>query len=137
MDIHSYMSRGHRGLINWRESLSRDSRRRTMEKIGYLLSEAPIFFFVLWFGIRLVHIRRYRNKQPIFTERDWRLLYESAKLSLVSPLMRLRLARSILAATAAIHIEILVLAPFGAGILSAAILLTTASIVQRILLADG
>lgn len=108
-----------------------------MEKIGYLLSEAPIFFFVLWFGIRLVHIRRYRNKQPIFTERDWRLLYESAKLSLVSPLMRLRLARSILAATAAIHIEILVLAPFGAGILSAAILLTTASIVQRILLADG
>jgi len=108
-----------------------------MEKIGYILSEAPVFFFVMWFGIRLVHIRRYRNQQPIYGERDWRLLYESANLSLLSPIMRLRLARSILAATAAIYVEFLVLAPFGAGILSAALLLTTASIVQRILLADG
>lgn len=108
-----------------------------MEKIGYFLSEAPIFFFVMWFGIRLVHIRRYRNKQPIYTERDWRLLYQSAKLSLTSPIMRLLLARSILAATAAIYVEFLVLAPFGAGILTAAVLLTTASIVQRLLLADG
>lgn len=108
-----------------------------METIGYLLSEAPIFFFVVWFGIRLVHIRRHRNQQPIYTERDWRLLYQSAKLTLVSPIMRLRLARSILAATAAIYAEFLILAPFGAGLLSAAVLLTTASIVQRILLADG
>jgi hypothetical protein len=51
--------------------------------------------------------------------------------------MRLKLVRSILAATAAIYVEFLVLAPFGAGILSAAVLLTTASIVQRILLTDA
>ena len=108
-----------------------------MEKIGYILSEAPVFFFVMWLGIRLVHIRRYRNKQPIYSERDWRLLYQNAKLSLKSPIMRLRLARSILATTAAIYVEFLVLAPFGAGILSAAVLLTVESIVQRILLADG
>ena len=108
-----------------------------MEKLGYILSEAPVFFFIMWLGIRLVHIRRYRNNRPIVTEHDWRMLYDRAKLSLVSPLMRLKLARSILAATAAIYVEFLVLAPFGAGILSATILLTTASIVQRILLTDG
>jgi hypothetical protein len=108
-----------------------------MEKLGYILSEAPVFFFVMWLGIRIVHIRRYRNNQPLYTERDWRMLYESAKHSLVSPVMRLKLARTILAATAVIYLEFLVLAPFGAGILSAAVLLTTASIVQRILLADG
>ena len=108
-----------------------------MDKLGYILFEAPIFFFVMWFGIRLVHIRRYRNRQPIYTERDSRLICQSAKLSLTSPIMRLRLARSILATTAAIYVEFLVLAPFGAGILGAAMLLTTASIIQRILLADG
>ena len=108
-----------------------------MEKLGYILTEAPIFFFVMWFGIRLVHIRRYRNKQPIYTELDWRLLCQSATLSVRSPIMRLKLARSILAATAAIYVEFLVLSPLGAGILSAAVLLTTASIVQRILLTDG
>jgi hypothetical protein len=108
-----------------------------METIGYILSEVPIFFFVVWFGIRLAQIRRHRNQQPIYTERDWRLLYQSAKLTLVSPTMRLRLARSILAATVAIYVEFLILAPLGAGLLSAAVLLTTASIVQRILLSDG
>jgi hypothetical protein len=108
-----------------------------MEKLGYILSEAPVFFFVMWLGIRLVHIRRYRKNEPLYTEHDWRMLYDRAKLSLVSPIMRLKLARSILAATAAIYVEYLVLAPFGAGILSAAVLVTTASIVQRILLTDG
>jgi len=108
-----------------------------MEKLGYIISEAPVFFFIMWLGIRLVHIRRYRNNRPLTTERDWRMLYDSAKLSLVSPIMRLKLARSILAATAAIYVEFLILAPFGAGILSAAVLLTAASIVQRIVLTDG
>ena len=108
-----------------------------MEKLGYILSEAPVFFFVMWLGIRLVHIRRYRNNQPLYTEDDWRMLYQSTKLSLVSPIMRLKLARAILAATAAIYVEFMVLAPFGAGILSAAVLLTTASIVKRVLLTDG
>jgi len=108
-----------------------------MEKLGYIISEAPVFFFIMWLGIRLVHIRRYRNNRALTTERDWRMLYDSAKLSLVSPIMRLKLARSILAATAAIYVEFLILAPFGAGILSAAVLLTAASIVQRIVLTDG
>jgi hypothetical protein len=108
-----------------------------MEKLGYIISEAPVFFFIMWLGIRLVHIRRYRNNRPLTTEHDWRMLYDSAKLSLVSPIMRLKLARSVLAATAAIYVEFLILAPFGAGILSAAVLLTAASIVQRIVLTDG
>jgi len=108
-----------------------------MEKLGYILAEAPVFLFIMWLGIRLVHIRRYRNNKPLCTEHDWRMLYDSANLSLVSPIMRLKLACSILAATAAIYVEFLILAPFGAGILSAAVLLTTASIVNRILLTDG
>ena len=108
-----------------------------MEKLGYIISEAPVFFFIMWLGIRLVHIRRYRENRPLVTEHDWRMLYDRAKLSFVSPIMRLKLARSILAATAAVYVEFLILAPLGAGILSAAILLTTASIVKGILLTDG
>lgn len=107
-----------------------------MEKVGYLLSEAPIFFFVVWLGIRLVHLRRLRRHQPIFGAHDRAMLNQKAELNLTSPIMRLRLARSILAATAAIYVEFLILAPFGAGILCAAVLLTTATIVQRIMLVD-
>ena len=108
-----------------------------MEKLGYFLSEAPIFFLVMWFGIRLVHYRRYRRNQPIYTDKDRQLFFRSARVRPDSPPFRLRLARSILAVTAAIYLEILILAPFGAGILTGALLLTSAAIVRHILMLEN
>jgi hypothetical protein len=108
-----------------------------METLGNVLSEAPVFFLILWFAIRYVHYRRYRRNQPLFSDKDRQLLFAQTKPKLGSPIFRLRLVRSILAVTAAIYIEVLVLAPFGAGILAAALLLTSASIVHRILLSNS
>jgi hypothetical protein len=107
-----------------------------MEKLGYILSEAPVFFLVVWFGIRLVHYRRYRRNQPIYSEKDRQLLFSRAKTSLEPPVFRVRFARAILAATAATYFEILALAPFGAAILTAALLLTSAAITHWFLMVD-
>lgn len=104
-----------------------------MEKLGYIISEAPVLFLVIWFAVRIVQYRRYRNKQPLFSERDKALLFPQNRLDLRSPMLRVRFARCILLATAATYVEFVVLAPFGAAILSVALVLTTAGIVHSLL----
>lgn len=104
-----------------------------MEKLGYVISEAPVFFLVIWVAVRLVQYRRYRNKQPLFSERDRAMLFPENKIDLRSPVLRVKLARCILLATAATYVEFLVLAPLGAAILCVTLVLTTAGIVQGIL----
>ena len=105
-----------------------------MEKLGYVLYELPVFLLVMWFGIRLVHLRRYRKNQPIFSDDDRRLFFGRLPTSIQSPDFRVRLARAILAATATTYLEFLVLAPFGAGILAGALLLSGAFIVHWMLM---
>jgi hypothetical protein len=105
----------------------------TMDKLGYIISEAPVFFLVIWLAVRLVQYRRRRNKQPLFSERDKALLFPPKKIDLRSPVLRVRFARCILLATAATYFEFLMLAPLGAAILCIALMLTTAGIVHGIL----
>jgi hypothetical protein len=107
-----------------------------MDKIGYVLSEVPVLLFVIWFAFRLVQYRRYRRNQPIYSDKDRQLLFSKTKTTLEPPVFRLGLARAILAATAATYVEILTLAPFGAAMLSAALLLTSAAIVRCFLVLD-
>ena len=91
-------------------------------------------FLVIWFAVRLVQYRRYRKNQPLFSEHDRALLFPQSKIDLGSPIRRVKFARCILLATTATYVEFLVLAPFGAAILSVALVLTTAGIVHGILL---
>jgi len=104
-----------------------------MEKLGYIISEAPVLFLVIWFAVRLVQFRRHRNKQPMFSARDKALLFPQNQISLRSPVVRVKFARCILLATAATYVEFLALAPFGAAILCVALTLTTAGIVHQVL----
>lgn len=104
-----------------------------MDKLGYIISEALIFFLVIWFAVRFVQYRRRRNKQPLFSERDKALLFPQNKIDLRSPVLRVRFARCILLATAATYVEFLMLAPFGAAILCITLVLTITGIVHGIL----
>jgi hypothetical protein len=104
-----------------------------MDEIGYVLSEVPVLLFVIWFAFRLVQYRRYRRNQPIYSDKDLQLLF--SKTNLEQPVFP-ALARAILAATAATYLEILTLAHFGAAILSATLLLTSAAIVRWFLVLD-
>jgi hypothetical protein len=106
-----------------------------MDEIGYVLSEVPVLLFVIWFAFRLVQYRRYRRNQPIYSDKDRQLLFKT-KTPLEPPVFRLGLARAILAATAATYLEMLTLAPFGAAMLTAALLLTSATIVRCFLVLD-
>jgi hypothetical protein len=107
-----------------------------MDKIGYVLSEVPVLLFVIWFAFRLVQYRRYRRNQPIYTDKDRQLLFSKIRTTVEPPVFRLGLVRTVLASTAATYFEILTLAPFGAAILSAALLLTSAAIVRWFLVLD-
>ena len=88
---------------------------------------------MIWVAVRLVQYRRYRKKQPLFSERDRAMLFPENKIDLRSPVLRVRFARCILLATAATYVEFLMLAPLGAAILCVALVLTTAGIVHGIL----
>ena len=107
-----------------------------MEKIGYILSEAPVFLFVVWFAIRLVQFRRYRNKRPIFTATDRRLLESRPRIDPSTVEFYCRFVVAVLAVTAVGLLEFIVLAPFGAAIVSGTLLLSSAAIVRHMLLLE-
>ena len=108
-----------------------------MDRIGYFLSEAPVFFFVIWFSIRLVQYRRYRQNRPIFTENDRRMLFQRPKDQPSSFIFQLKLALAILAVTIVGYLQFIALAPLGAAILSCTLLLTSATIVRQLLLDES
>jgi hypothetical protein len=105
-----------------------------MERIGYLLSEVPVFIFVIWFAVRLVQYRRYRNNLPMFTENDRQMLFRRPKDSPTTFRFYLKLALASLAVAAVGYLEFIMLAPLGAAILSGTLLLTSAAIVRQLLL---
>jgi hypothetical protein len=105
-----------------------------MDRIGYLLSEIPVFIFVIWFAVRLVQYRRYRNNLPIATENDRRMLFHRPKGRPGNFRFSMRLAIAILAVTAVGYLQFITLASLGAGILGGTLLLTAATIVRRLLM---
>jgi len=104
-----------------------------MEKIGYVLAEAPAYVLLIWSSVRLVQLRRWWKNQPIVSAEDHNLLHSRPLIATNSPQFYLRLAGAVLAVAAIGFLEILVLGPFGAAILSGALLLTSASLVRAIL----
>ncbi len=107
-----------------------------MEKMGYILSEAPVLFFVIWFTVRLIQFRRWRRRQPIFSETDRWLLFGNPKRRSETRQFYLKLSLAIVAAAAVVVLEIITLAPLGAAIITCALLLTSAMILRQLLPLD-
>ena len=105
-----------------------------MDRIGYVLSEIPVFIFVIWFAVRLVQCRRYRNNLPIVTENDRRMLFHRPPGSPSTFRFYSKLALASLAVTVLGYLQFIILAPLGAGILGVTLLLTAATIVRRLLM---
>jgi hypothetical protein len=104
-----------------------------MEKIGYVLSEIPVLFFVIWFAIRLVQVRRHRDNRPIVTHGDLQLLHSRPGIRRNSLEFYIRFALAVLAVVATGLVEIALLAPFGAAIVACSFLLTSTAIVRHFL----
>lgn len=107
-----------------------------MEKMGYILSEAPVLLLVVWFAVRLFQFRRRRNKRPLFSETDRQLLFGGAKNNSTRLRTYLKLFVAVLATVAAGFVEMMALAPLGSAILTGALLLTSAAIVHQLLPLD-
>jgi len=104
-----------------------------IEKFGYILSEAPVLFFIAWFAVRWVQLRRRRNKQPASMENDRRMLRRAAEYGPRDLQFYPRFAVAVVAVTMTGLLEFAALAPFGAAILTGTFLLSSAAIVQRLL----
>jgi hypothetical protein len=104
-----------------------------MEKLGYILSEVPIMFLVIWFAVRTVQFRRYRNNRPILSREDLRLLHARPRIEPNSFKFYVRFVLAVLSVAAIGLLEVAVLSPFGAAIVAGAFLLTSTAIVRYLL----
>jgi len=107
-----------------------------MEKFGYFLSEAPILFLVIWLAVRLVHWRRSRENRAAFNEVDRRVLFHAAQYRPDTWQFYPRFALAVFAVAALGSLQIFVLAPLGAAIVTTAFILTSAAIVYGVLLGE-
>jgi hypothetical protein len=106
-----------------------------MDRFGYILSEAPVLFLMIWFAVRFVQLRRARENRPLFSEGERRMLFHASHPPRTWRFYS-RFALAVISLTAIGILEIFIFAPFGAAIVSGVLLLTAATIVWRILLAD-
>jgi len=107
-----------------------------MEKMGYVLSEAPVLFFMIWFAVRLIQFRRLRRRMPVFSDSDRRLLFGAGRRAGESSAFYLKLAAAAVATALIATLEFIALAPFGAALITGALLLTSAAIVRHVLPLD-
>src|SRR5258707_13137603 len=118
------------------DALEERTSHMLMEKMGYILSEAPVLLFVIWFTIRLIQFRRRRKKQPIFSETDRWLLFGNPKRRSETIKFYLKLSLATVVAAAVTVIEFITLAPLGAAIITGVLLLTSAMILHQLLPLD-
>jgi hypothetical protein len=104
-----------------------------MDKFGYLLSEIPALIFIVWFAVRFFQFRRRQKNQPSYSETDKQLLFGTPRQRPPKTTVYLRLALAIVAVTTIGVLEILVLAPLGAAIITTSLLLTSTVIVHHLL----
>ncbi len=104
-----------------------------MDKLGYLLSEIPALFFIVWFAIRFFQFRRRQNHQPSYSQTDKELLFGTRRRRRAKIELYLRLALAIVAVSAIGVLEFLVLAPLGAAIVTTSLVLTSTAIVHHLL----
>jgi hypothetical protein len=107
-----------------------------MEKLGYLISEIPPLFFVAWFAVRFFQFRRRQRKEPLFSDADRALLFGSQRSRPASGMFYLKLILAITIVATLGLLEIVLLAPFGAAILTGALVLTSTVIVRNLLAID-
>jgi len=107
-----------------------------VEKLGYFISEAPVLILIIWFAYRLVQFRRYRKSQPIVTEGDRQLFCPKQRAGLSFRFFhKLAVATAITGLSA--YLEVIILAPLGAAILTVTVLLTSATVVHRLLFSQA
>jgi hypothetical protein len=103
-----------------------------IEKFGYILSEIPVLFFVIWFAIRWVQQRRRRKHQPLYNEQDRRMILRNSEYGPRDWEFYPRFFLAVVAVTFIGTLEFIIFASFGAAILATTFLLTSTMIVRQL-----
>jgi hypothetical protein len=104
-----------------------------MEHCGYYLWEGIIFLTQIMIGTGLLVLRRKANGRPSFTSADRQLFFGLAHIRMLTPQFWTNFAIAALLCFFVGLLMQLVLAPFGAGILAIAQLITFMGIVKKTL----
>lgn len=107
-----------------------------MEDIGYLLSEAPFLALIIGLAVKLVRWRRARNNQPSFSEHDHRALFQAPPYGPQHWRFYPRFVTAVVGVVATGLLQFVTLAPLGAAVLTATLVLTSATIVRGVILAE-
>jgi|GEM_PF-5452992 len=99
--------------------------------MGYILAEAFTLLAIVSFTKGFLYLHRRRNRRPFLSRADRELFFRPLRLPASAPKRLIRYLTTFIAALTAAAIEMIVLAPFGAAILTGAVLVTATAIVQR------
>jgi hypothetical protein len=102
-----------------------------MEHSGYYIWEGIIFFIQILVGMALLVLRRKASGRPSFTNADRQLFFGRARVGILTPQFWTNFAIAALLCLVVGILMQLVLAPFGAAILSTAQLITFMGIVKK------
>jgi hypothetical protein len=105
-----------------------------LEKLGYILSEAPVLILMVWSAVWIVRWRRSRDNRPWFNQQDQRLLFHAAEYRPNTWAFYPRFILAVLAVAILGFLQLVILAPLGAAIGTGAFILTSAVIVHGVLL---
>jgi hypothetical protein len=104
-----------------------------MEHSGYFLWEGIIFLMQILVGMGLLVLRRKASGRPSFTNADRQLFFAQARVGMLTPRFWTNFTIAALFCFFVGLLMQLVLAPFGAGILATAQLVTFMGIVKKAL----
>jgi hypothetical protein len=103
-----------------------------MEHSGYYMWEGIIFLMQILIGVGLLVLRRKASGRPAFTDDDRRLFFGRSPVGLTPKFWMNFASAAVLCFFVGLLMQ-LVLAPFGAGILATAQLITFVGIVNKAL----
>ena len=105
-----------------------------MEDIGYILSEAPFLVLIIVLAIKIVAWRRERLHRPAFSDQDRRALFRAAAYGPEQWQFYPRFLLAVFGVLAAGWLQFIALAPLGAAVLTATLVISSAAIVRSVLL---
>jgi hypothetical protein len=104
-----------------------------LEKTGFVLWEGITLLMVIFGGIGMVALRRRASGRPAFTYEDRQLFFGRSKVGVPTHRLLLNFGVAILLCFFSAVLEVLILAPVGAGLLTVVLLLTSLGIVNKLL----
>jgi len=99
--------------------------------MGYILSETFMLLVVISLIKGILRLRRGGGQRRFLGRADRDVFYQPIKLTASAPVRFFRYAMIFISVVTTGAIEIIILAPFGAAIITGALLVTCATIVRR------